>query len=98
MKSLTSAPDCDTGCILLFSFVHSPDQGGQHMEIFRVIIVPRAIAIGGYGRYEVGAVLAIVCVAKADTGNLLQWRGSLVGSRGMVKRASSFMDWGASLE
>jgi len=62
--------------------VHAPDQGGQHMGVFRVVIVPGAIEIGGHGRDEIGAILAVVGVTHADTGNLGNGVGLVGGLQG----------------
>src|SRR5215813_14344582 len=48
----------------------SSDQGGNHMAVFRVIIVARPIQIGRHHRNEIAAVLAAVSLAKLDASDL----------------------------
>ena len=64
------APDGDTGCAGKLGLVESPQHGRNHVAVLRVIVVPRAIQVGGHHAAVVGAVLAVVAFAKLDAGDL----------------------------
>lgn len=82
-----AAPDGDGGCFGYFGFMKSADQGGDDMAVFGVVVVARAVQVGGHDAAVVhavaGAVLTVVALTQLDAGDL----GYGVGLVGGLQRA-----------
>ena len=57
--------------------MHAADEGGQDVGVLRVVVVAGAVHVGGHGGDEVGAVLAVVGIAKTDAGESIKYSGQL---------------------
>ena len=81
------APDGDLGCVAGLGFVKSADQRGNDVAVFRVVVVTRAVQVGGHDAAVVdavaGTVLAVVALAQLDTGNL----GNRIGLVGGLQQS-----------
>jgi hypothetical protein len=49
--------------------VEAPEQTGNHMGIFGMIVVVDAVEIGGHHGNEVGAILTVIASAHGDSGD-----------------------------
>ena len=71
---VAAAPDGDVGGLGHFGFMKSADQGGDDVAVFGVVVVPRAIQVGGHDAAVVhavaGAILAVVALTELDAGDL----------------------------
>lgn len=82
-----AAPDGHLGRARHLGFVEPADQRGDDVAVFRVVVVARAIEVGGHDAAVVhavaGAKLAVVALAELDAGDL----GHGVGLVGGFERA-----------
>ena len=78
-----SAPGGHGGVATLFGLVKLADQRRQHMAVLQVVVVARAIQVGGHGGQKAGAVLAVVGRAHLNACDL----GQGVGAVGGLQRA-----------
>ena len=77
------APHRHRGTVALLGLVELADQGRDDVAVLRVVVVARAIQVGGHHRQVAGAVLPVVAPAHLDAGDL----GQGVGPVGGLQRA-----------
>ncbi len=82
-----ASPDGDGGCFGHFGFMKAADQGGDDVAVFGVVVVARAVQVGGHDAAVVhavaGAILAVVAFTQLDAGDF----GYGVGLVGGLQRA-----------
>ena len=89
------APDSNTRGLRYLRLVEATDQRGDDVAVFWMVVVARAIEVGGHNAAVVHSVavtvLAVVTFTELDASDFGNGIGSLVGSKTPVSKASSRM-------
>ena len=72
------SPDRDGRCVGFLRFVETADQSGDHVGVFRVVVIAGAVEVGRHGGVVEESVLGAVVLAHLEAGDFRNGVG-LVG-------------------
>ena len=88
------APNDDLFPALLFGFMEAAEEGGDDVGVFGVVVVARAVEVGGHGGVEEDPVLGAVVLAEFEAGDFGDGVGFIGGLEGTGEEAVFGHGWG----